>query len=58
MFPGIIYIGKKVVGPGNVEYQVKAQTTQDVMLQTQGRKPFWMSMKSFEAIIRRSENNE
>lgn len=55
MFPGVIYIGKKVLGPENVEYQVKAQTTRDVMLQAKGEKPFWMSVRSFEAIIKRSE---
>ena len=55
MFPSIIYIRKKVLEPENIEYQVKAQTTLDVMLQAKGGKPFWMSIGSFEAIIKRSE---
>lgn len=55
MFPSMVYIGKKILGPENIEYQVKAQTTRDVMLQAKGGKPFWMSIGSFEAIIKRSE---
>lgn len=55
MFPSMVYIEKKILGPENIEYQVKAQTTRDVMLQAKGEKPFWMSVRSFEAIIKRSE---